>query len=1411
MGIVLAAYDEELDRKVAIKLLHPHQENNPSFGRTMLLREAQAMARLSHPNVVAVHEVGVVEDAVFMAMEHVAGLDLQQWLGERSRPWREIVAVFREAGKGLLAAHREGLIHRDFKPSNVLVGDDGRVRVADFGLATRGQLGIVVGIDGEVAVAGSQEATPGNGGGLVGTPLYMAPELYRGETGTAASDQYAFCVALYEALYDELPFAGESMEALRESILKGELPARPRTSVPEWLHAVLVRGLAQVPGDRFASLADLLDLLAQDPEAQRALRRRRAAQIVAVVVGTAVLVVLMVLLYGFVTDYLRERRADARLRSLSTQVTALREAGEADEAERLLAVFVALPENRGLAVVARAYLQWAAAETDDAAAIDAYASAYISAREQADELAALRGLISRLSSQGSRKAAAAALDVLTQMAPNEAASPEFRRVRLAAALSRRDLAGAAEVLGDGDLDTNYWKPVLKDLSNTTPVQAPEFHFYRRYWEGSSVLDIDGDGRDEVLAWSKDRGLSIFNAEPELRRQRSIDLDAPESVEPILPVIPGEPLVLATYGTDIPEVFEIRLLTFAQDGALRVLDSWQGSRLVHAVTVDLDGDDRREIYVATEAYERRLWRLDRSPAGIWSRHSPHAPTDVVHSDLGSIITADLEDDGKPELVIAAGAWRAYDLRVFKPLAERHLDLVARRAFGSFGTLKVLRRRGPDLLAFTKRNLQISADRFPADRPMGEPEGLYIAALQGRTIEVKSHIKPPPELLKPFERIHTGDLDGDGDDELVIDVVEEGMILARWRANEPVRPLLIAGVRPIWVADIDGDGKAEIMAMRMDDRQSALLLGVGESTLPPLPREDLEPREVPLEIEDPAIASAWQHAEQLVAIGVPRRTADELSAIGRLSGELAPDMFLRTAEIYAGIGEDTLAVEHYLSAATRPDLASVALGGAAAARLRLGELDAAQALTRERLALVDPDQRSAVEAELAALTAATATRPEVMLTFERPLDRRWSIDDPVALKRALGEQALSVWSAGSSPVASLSMVWDGGPVALEVELRVDNLAWGSEVEVRVVDGRGDVWLSTRAGVYGSSTAPDKIHVGATDGNRNPGLDVQEGQTIRARVFVYPSLELTIDEIEAAGQKARRVRPSSAMPPAGPLRLEIVANTVAQRFVGHVWIQSIRASGFSLAEAEPTSTVDPAWLLAEGQFEAAIEALGSVRVGSREDLWRIDALLSAGAIEAATEAMAAFIDEASLDRHLYKLLYQRVRRDDEVAWVVAVAAFGPRLLELIAAEGRSIRPQEVLWVLRDLKPSDWSSPTDDPTERERRGRNDYIRGLALMHAGRYEAAKSVFSELQDRLSASLQGEGRGLSKVAILQQEVQLAVHVGDQEAAVAGIREILGLTETPYIELDIMLANANLAAFIEEHTWQILRSELEASRP
>jgi tetratricopeptide (TPR) repeat protein len=301
MGEVYAAYDPELDRKVALKLLRVSPGNGVSLveGRQRTLREAQAIARLSHPNVVVVYDVGTFNDQVFIAMEFVEGNTLTHWLHAEARSWPEIRSVFLAAGRGLMAAHEKGLVHRDFKPDNVMVGRDGQVRVMDFGLARQvdeqgppGEAGpsseqglardvmstLVIGplspaTDSGAPVTSSSGAFEGHltrTGAMMGTPAYMAPEQFLGTATDARTDQFSFCVALYEAVYECRPFAADSMYALTTNVVQGKVGDPPEgVKVPVWLRRVLLRGLRPSAADRYPSMRELLVALEKDPAAER--------------------------------------------------------------------------------------------------------------------------------------------------------------------------------------------------------------------------------------------------------------------------------------------------------------------------------------------------------------------------------------------------------------------------------------------------------------------------------------------------------------------------------------------------------------------------------------------------------------------------------------------------------------------------------------------------------------------------------------------------------------------------------------------------------------------------------------------------------------------------------------------------------------------------------------------------------------------------------------------------------------------------------------------------------------------------------------------------------------------------------------------------------------------------------------
>ena len=265
MGTVYAAHDPVLHRRVAIKLMR-REMSGPLYGARMV-REAQALAKLSHPNVVSVHDVGQADGRMFLAMEHIEGRALSDVFGDRL-PWPRVLELFCEAGRGLAAAHAAGLIHRDFKPQNTMLGTDGRVRVLDFGLARD---------SGETA---PDSPLPGHGtpsgpltraGTVMGTTSYMSPEQLEGQPCDSRTDQFSFCVSLWEGLYAELPFEQGSRKqqdipTRKDSEPKtaswAALPETPRKGVPAHVHQALLRGLQVDREARFPSMDALLAMLA---------------------------------------------------------------------------------------------------------------------------------------------------------------------------------------------------------------------------------------------------------------------------------------------------------------------------------------------------------------------------------------------------------------------------------------------------------------------------------------------------------------------------------------------------------------------------------------------------------------------------------------------------------------------------------------------------------------------------------------------------------------------------------------------------------------------------------------------------------------------------------------------------------------------------------------------------------------------------------------------------------------------------------------------------------------------------------------------------------------------------------------------------------------------------------------------
>jgi serine/threonine protein kinase/Tfp pilus assembly protein PilF len=398
MGEVYAAFDPQLNRKVALKLLLPSPAlGTPAQARLRLLREAQAMAQLTHPNVLPVYDVGEAGERVFIAMELVEGSTLGRWLKEAPRPWREVLRVFAEAGRGLAAAHAAGLVHRDFKPDNVLVSRSGRVSVLDFGLAcadgtaltpsplpaplpapTAGPSAAAAGEpdltplpDGEPSPSHSPSASNLLGlqltqaGRAMGTPGYMPPEQCLGQAPDGRADQFSFCVSLYTGLYGEPPFPGSTGVARTRSMLAGKLrPAPKATAVPGWVREVVLRGLSVEREARYPTMEALLAALARDPGVRR--RRLLAAAAAALVVAGG----------GGALAFSWQRHA-RQCEGAAEQLAGVWDAGLA---ERVRAAFLAT----GVPYAGDSFSRVAAA-------LDAHAAAWAAGQQQACEATRVRG------------------------------------------------------------------------------------------------------------------------------------------------------------------------------------------------------------------------------------------------------------------------------------------------------------------------------------------------------------------------------------------------------------------------------------------------------------------------------------------------------------------------------------------------------------------------------------------------------------------------------------------------------------------------------------------------------------------------------------------------------------------------------------------------------------------------------------------------------------------------------------------------------------------------------------------------------------------------------------------------------------------------------------------------------------
>ena len=1236
MGRVYAAYDPELDRKVALKLVH---RRDSADSEARLQREAQAMARLSHPNVVTVYEVGSHAGQLFIAMELVAGENLAAWLAAATRPWQVVLAMFRAAGEGLAAAHDAGLVHRDFKPANVLVGADGRARVADFGLVHASE---AVPERGAGAGGASKDLTWA--GTVMGTPAYMAPEQLRGEATDARTDVFSFCLALWEALYGARPFTGATMEERQRAIERGLPDDPPRSSARDrWLRPLLRRGLAADPVRRWPDMRPLLAALARDPALERSRRRRGAVLTFAFLVLGGALVFGASALWSSLQSRARERAANTQLEVVLGRAMQLQGEGSDDEAALVVDGFVAAPEHTGTRALIQA-LRWRADERrrqgDDDGAIDAYSRAYAAA-EQPDEIAdTLLGLAALFRE---RRDWAPLTWVLASLEANPVpTSAVATAMHRDAALYRRDFATAARQ------DASQ----ARLFAALGQAQASEHRAQR-----AEAIDLEGDGVPSVILWETLAGesnVTVVHAASGLPQVASF---TPRVTDRALHhVVPGT----------APEPGRIigaqrRMLIW--DGRGFVVEKvWDTSLALATAAGDLDEDGVREIYVGVGRLGRRLLGLRPGPRG-WDTFAPAPGLDAADSDVQSLAVGDLDGDGHDELVAALGPPVAHDLRVLRSAAPGGpLVQVVRRKHGMVVDLQMVSTPDGPLLAVASN---IAAGRRAAATGGDDPvAGLYLYRLQGQAlIEVAAYPLDPGTRLA---RIVVADLDGDGCPELIGEVQQEVQPGARhleiFRPDDAGGRLQIGELIPLLAVELDDDPADELLVADARDRHRVWALGVGAAALPGLDLGRPQLADPPAELVASApLRAQWDRAEELAGLGLLTIASRRHAELGRSlpHGPGRGETLARAADLADQAGD-------LAGAATLFEAAAVDdrrwLARATADHERLGHLDDA-IRTLRALGADDPATASRLARHEQFLASERA------LGFDQPLDPAWQIVDPLVLRHDPLRGVLIVDMQHPEPALGLPVVLDRDFI-VRVELSLADVGLGGSFGFSLTPQAASAWR-------------ELLIVGAaTGGSGEPGARLSIGFRLEEQVadipLPAPGARLTIElgHLESLGEQRLTVRVDGVA--VGDVRRPLPGNLAGPAWLGfrrglkpggmpspwsRIELHRITTRGVTIQAPTPDPWATTRLRLVEGDGEGALAALDAASTGEGPPelpMWRALALFTAGRDAEAVRLLRASIDLRAPTSPVYVAASRLLSARPELTSLLR-DALGPGYLQL------------------------------------------------------------------------------------------------------------------------------------------------------
>ncbi len=1420
MGAVYSAYDEELDRRVAIKLVR-ESVTGDTIGHSRMQREAQALARLSHPNVVQVHDVGNHNSQVFIAMEFVRGMTLSDWEAriDPSTPdaIRRLLDMYIQAGRGLAAAHQSELVHRDFKPDNVLVGDDGRARVLDFGLAATAnhhhdaQQSVAIRMAPTDLLSSELTRT----GSVMGTPNYMAPEQFLARPSDARTDQFSFCVALYGALHGESPFDGNTFATRQAAVVGGvPRPPPPDTRVPAWLRAILLRGLQRRPEDRHPSMDALLAALSHDPEAARRRRLRVAALALALLTAGALV------LYGALVGWSAwqhhqvEALADARLTAMEASITELSAAGNTAEVERVFSAFVQLPEHRDTEALALAWRRRAEREAAAArhdSAVDAYAASYAVATSHEQQVTALVALVRFFADRQLWDGLVQAVATLERRAPEALGGSGLLDVRVAAAVARGDLGGAGALLATGPTTPRNaaTRRLVDALAHAHPTRL------------KNLAVVPGHA-------TNDSELAFFSARERLERVRA-DLD----LTPIATYPTNlQQLVTLVRGGDAPPLF----VGFDGPAKENVLVEALGTQLVErlrwkdfvhlgSVVHDLDRDGTPEIYVGTGPYSRHLLELVKDEGGAWSTRQASPMLDARNSDISTLDAADLDGDGTPELVAGLGAWRAYEIHVLRrDAASGLLRTVTRHKLGNTNAVLVRRGDGPPQIAVWKGDNDINPLLFPPESPRGAPGGLHMFRLVDDRLEPTVSYPMPAGVQIGASIPLAGDLDGDGRDEVVVLrnlhnprqlAASVSTLIFTEDPEGGLTCLPLAHVHPLALHDLDRDGDAELLIRLPADE--VWILGAGAARLPALIQDR------GLAAEPPSAGKftlAWGHAEELVGMGLDAQAAAAFVDIADLAAAdppLAARALLRAGQLNEALGRDGQAAPLYARAAAEPALTEEAGLSALRAYLRRGERDAGRALLDQLLSRAAAVPEAAVRALTAARDDLREPDARIEIDFAAPLDPRWHIHQPLAVLRDAPSATLHVDVIGPGALATLPITWLGGATTIEVDLDLRRVEWGEGLEISLatpdrgstlgvgsesLGGTGDqtVNVSCRAPAYGLGTRTpiDLDHPG------------EPGRHIVRTVLDPVRREASCTIIGPDGREVFYSRT--------PLHSDITLERAAELRIASAhsshpagWISAdlrrITVVGATVRDDETSEPLGATrHTLVEGHLADALAALDApgaltvldARTRVRATFWRIFTLARLGRWDEAAAALGPILNDASVSEFIVGPLNLMMRTMPDAAAALLRAAGPPGSHRTRLADAWSLaikmRPNDVLAlqvlrrVLVDLDPAD--APPGELAQMFGMRAQVYSQLRMPDRARRDFAAAIAYSRQSPPTEPALAAALRR-AQIGWALDQATAALRDGDAAAARALIVDLLAVTADDALIHDILDVRPELA--------------------